>query len=64
MEDLCVVLARPMASVIFNFEKDDPTYKKAVEDLKKDNPTFQMSKDMLEARILELEELYDGYPND
>lgn len=79
MEDICVVLARPMASVIFNFEKDDPTYKKAVEDLKKplknqvrtewsnlkkENKTFQMAKDILEARILELEELYDSYPDE
>lgn len=78
VEDICVVLARPMASVIFNFEKDDPTYKKAVEDLekplkkqvrtewsnlKKENKTFQMAKDILEARILELEEIYDSYPN-
>lgn len=77
-EDICAYLAHPMATVIFNFEKDDPTYKKAVEDLKnpfksqlrtewsnlnKENKTFQTAKDILEARILELEELSAHYQN-
>lgn len=73
LEDLCAILAGSVASVIFNFEKNDPTYKKAVEDLKspfksqlrtewsnlnKDNKTFKIAKELLQTRILELEELY------
>jgi hypothetical protein len=78
LEDICAIFAGPLASVIFNFEKEDPTYKKAVEDLTnpfksqlraewsnltKENKTFQTAKNLLETRILELEELSAHYQN-
>jgi hypothetical protein len=65
-------IALPVAKAVFNFNKKDPTYEKAVEDLKsplrsqvssewwdlrKKNKTFKAAQAILNARVLELEVL-------